>query len=75
MDFNSLWFRMQSFLERKVNVCEGTRPIEEMFCEMLLFEEITVYKVVYSAVNGRSPMACILLKRMVSAEGIEPSTY
>ena len=41
----------------------------------MIFEVLTVYKIIYSDSDGRSKNGRISLKRLVSAEGIEPSTY
>ena len=44
-------------------------------CYLLIFEVLTVYKFFYSAPDVRLKNPSISLKRLVSAEGIEPSTY
>ena len=47
-----------------------------MLPELVLFAEVlTVYKIIYSDLNGRSKIGRICLKRLVSAVGIEPTTY
>lgn len=44
-------------------------------CSLRISEVLTVYKFFYSRSNGRSKNGPNSLKRLVSAVGIEPSTY
>ena len=47
----------------------------ESEADLVSREDLTVYKIVYNSPDDRSKTACKSLKNLVSAEGIEPSTY